>query len=177
MTFEPLLKYLFQWIVVLALVGLLKEDWLPKFQETLKQKKRQLSRILWLSFLVLGTGVLGIWAALFMPDRETEYFIATKRNLRFEGVAGNIVLLPKFKITEALDMRPKDSFQSFQNDYHYEVRSDGTVFIKFILNENKDANKRLGEERGIVFSYSTTRSLFDPQYIGKICKGIKGQRA
>lgn len=97
--------------------------------------------------------------------------------MRFEGDAGNIVLVPKFKVTEALDMRPKDSFQSFQNDYHYEVRSDGTVFIKFILNENQEANKYLGKKRGIVFSYSTTRNLFDPQYIGKVFGTVKGQNS
>jgi len=163
--FKPLLTYLFQWIVVVALIGLLKEDWFPKFQEAWKTSKKKIGRISWLAFLVFVTGILSIWAAFFMPDRETEYFLAEKGNLRFEGQAGNIVLVPKFKVVEALDMRPKDSFQSFQNDYHYQVREDGTVFIKFILNENQEANKYLGEKRGIIFSYGTTRSLFDPRYI------------
>lgn len=168
MTFKPLLAYLFQWIVVIALVGLLKEDWFPKFQEAWRTGKKKIGRISWLAFLIFGTSVLAIWGALFMPDRETEFFLAEKGNLRFEGDAGNIVLLPKFKVAEALDMRPKDSFQSFQNDYHYEVREDGTVFIKFILNENQEANKYLGEKRGIIFSYNTTRNLFDREYIGQV---------
>lgn len=70
MTFKPLFMYLFQWVVVIALIGLLKEDWFPMFQEAWSAGKKKIGRISWLAFLVFGTGILTIWGAFFMPDRE-----------------------------------------------------------------------------------------------------------
>ena len=107
---------------------------------------------------------LGAWGQVFQTVDLSEDFSSGMNNLQLVGKSENICFYPSHKVFEPIALKIKDSWTNLQYQTDYEVRSDNSVFIKFIYLENKDQNRQLAA-RGLVFTYKTKLFLFSPELI------------
>lgn len=111
--------------------------------------------------------IFGAWGSVWQSVTITEELTRAKGNVRLEGTSENITLWPKEKVEEPIDLIMKDSFTHFSYDYQYNLRSNNSLFVKFIFTETREGNRELAD-RGFSFTYKTKAFLFSPRYFKSI---------
>ena len=142
-------------IAILILAGI-------SLNKTLSEKKSWVIKSIYFFCFIFSTG-LGVWNGAHQTVSIMEHSSVSEGNISFEPEKMNILIHPKYPVSEVEGLKVRDTTFSLQKNEDYEMKPSNVIKIRWIYNNNFIDNKSLAE-RGFALSYKAKFYIFDPRY-------------